>query len=248
MNDIIISVDKLNIDYNGIRILENISFDVNAGDYIGIVGPNGSGKTTLVKTMVGILKSSMGSIKYHDVSPGEIGYLPQKSFKLDKTFPGKVREVIASGLLGKKRFPRYLSKEEWKNVDELLKKLKIEKLADKSIGNLSGGQQQRVLLARALVSKPKILFLDEPTSALDPKVRNEFYELLKDINLRENVTILFVSHDVGGIGKHTSKMLYLDRSLVFYGNYDEFCQSDKMTAYFGPISQHQFCWRHTHDH
>jgi zinc transport system ATP-binding protein len=248
MNNTIISVDKLNIAYNGVTVLENISFTVKKRDYIGIVGPNGSGKTTLVKTMVGIVKDSEGSIKYHGVSPGEIGYLPQKSFKVDKTFPGKVREVVSSGLLGKKRFPRYLTREEWKGVDELLKRLKIEQLADKSIGNLSGGQQQRVLLARALVSKPKILFLDEPTSALDPKVRNDFYELLKEINTQEEVTILFVSHDVGGIGKHTSKMLYLDRSLVFYGNYDEFCQSDKMTAYFGPISQHQFCWRHTDDH
>jgi zinc transport system ATP-binding protein len=247
MNNIILSVDGLNIEYDGVKILENITFDIDYGDYVGIVGPNGSGKTTLVKILVNIIKAYQGKITYNNIKKGDIGYLPQNSFKINKAFPGKVREVVSSGLLGKKNFPRYISKKEWKNVDELLKKLKIENLANKSMGNLSGGEQQRVLLARTLISKPKILFLDEPTSALDPSIREDFYQLIHNINKEDGVTVIFITHDVGGIGKHTSKMLYLDRGIVFYGNYEDFCHSNKMTEYFGSVSQHQFCWRHTND-
>jgi zinc transport system ATP-binding protein len=247
MNNIILSVDGLNIEYDGVKILENITFDIDYGDYVGIVGPNGSGKTTLVKILVNIIKTYHGKITYNNIKKGDIGYLPQNSFKINKAFPGKVREVVSSGLLGKKKFPRYISTDEWKNVDELLKKLKIENLANKSMGNLSGGEQQRVLLARTLISKPKILFLDEPTSALDPSIREDFYQLIHNINREDGVTIIFITHDVGGIGKYTSKMLYLDRGIVFYGNYEDFCHSNKMTEYFGSVSQHQFCWRHTND-
>lgn len=243
----VLSVDKLNISYNGSPVLRGISFDVFQGDYIGVVGPNGSGKTTLVKSLVGIINSGSSQIKYRGVSHGEIGYLPQRSPRIDKTFPGKVKEIIASGLLGKKSFPRHLSKDEWNAIDELSKKLGIAELANEPMSKLSGGQQQRVLLARALISNPKIIFLDEPTSALDPHIREEFYSLLKEINSKYRVTIFFVSHDIGGIGKYTSKMLYIDGSVIFFGSYDKFCQSRDMTRYFGSISQHQFCWRHTDD-
>jgi zinc transport system ATP-binding protein len=109
---------------------------------------------------------------------------------------------------------------------------------------LSGGQQQRVLLARAMVSSPKLLVLDEPTSALDPSIREGFYELLTTLNKDDNVTILLVTHDIATVGKYTNKMLYLDRKLHFYGDYEEFCKSKRMTEYFGNITQHQICWRH----
>ena len=95
------------------------------------------------------------------------------------------------------------------------------------------------------MNSPKMLILDEPTSALDPQIREEFYEIISDLNTADNVTIMLVSHDVGSIGKYTKKMLYLDRKLVFYGGYDEFCKSEEMTKYFGFFAQHQFCWRHT---
>ena len=125
-----------------------------------------------------------------------------------------------------------------------MKLLNIEDLKNKKIGDLSGGQQQRVLLARALVSNPKLLILDEPTSALDPKIRNEFYELLKELNETLKVTIVLISHDIGTIGKYASRLIYLDKTLVFDGTFDEFCHSTDMTEYFGYFSQHQICWRH----
>jgi zinc transport system ATP-binding protein len=159
-------------------------------------------------------------------------------------FPAKVGEVIEMGLLVQKKFPKILGTEDKEKVDSILNELGISDLKEKKIGQLSGGQQQRVLLARAMVGKPEILILDEPTSALDPKIRTEFYEMIRALNERHQVTILLVSHDIGSVGKYTNKMLYLDQRLVFYGDYKDFCHSQDMTQYFGYETQHKMCWQH----
>lgn len=244
--DIILNAENITLKYGRHEVLTEASFVVEAGDYIGIVGPNGSGKTTLMKAMLGLIAPSYGKFTYAgEVKDNRfIGYLPQKVISGDPLFPAKVREVVAMGLLSSKRFPKHLSQEDYQKVDATLARLKISNLAEKKIGNLSGGQQQRVLLARALVSSPRLLILDEPTSALDPKVRENFYGILKALNEEDGVTILLVSHDIGSIGQYTKKMLYLDRTVVFFGTYEEFCHSQDMTQYFGPLSQHKFCWQH----
>lgn len=246
LKSIILKADNITLKYGRHEVLTDASFTVEAGDYIGIVGPNGSGKTSLMKAMLGLITPSSGQFSYAgEVKDNRfIGYLPQKVISGDPLFPAKVREVVAMGLLSSKRFPKHLSQEDYKKVDEILSRLKIANLAEKKIGNLSGGQQQRVLLARALVSSPRLLILDEPTSALDPKVRENFYGILKELNEDDGVTILLVSHDIGSIGQYTKKMLYLDRTVVFFGTYEDFCHSQDMTHYFGPLSQHKFCWQH----
>lgn len=246
LKSIILKADNITLKYGRHEVLTDASFTVEAGDYIGIVGPNGSGKTSLMKAMLGLITPSVGQFSYAgEVKDNRfIGYLPQKVISGDPLFPAKVREVVAMGLLSSKRFPKHLSQEDYKKVDEILSRLKIANLAEKKIGNLSGGQQQRVLLARALVSSPRLLILDEPTSALDPKVRENFYGILKELNEEDGVTILLVSHDIGSIGQYTKKMLYLDRTVVFFGTYEDFCHSQDMTHYFGPLSQHKFCWQH----
>ena len=244
MNELL-SIHNLTFKYGKHEVLSDISFIVNEGDYIGIVGPNGSGKTTLIKAILGLLPSYQGKIEFKDNNYRTfIGYLPQKAIAADALFPAKVEEVVSTGLLSQKHTLRFFNKKDSKAIDSILEKLKISHLKGKRIGNLSGGQQQRVLLARAMVSFPKLLVLDEPTSALDPGIRDEFYELLTGLNKNDNVTILLVSHDVSIIGRYTNKMLYLDRKLLFYGGYEEFCKSERMTEYFGYISQHQICWRH----
>lgn len=245
MNNIL-SVQNLTMKYGRNEVLSSISFEVGAGDYVGIVGPNGSGKTTLMKGLLGLLPPSEGKIQFGDKPKGTsfIGYLPQKAVMNDRLFPAKVKEIVSIGLLGNKRLPKIITKTDFDKIDSILEKLKISDLKDRKIGDLSGGQQQRVLLARAMVSSPQMLILDEPTSALDPKIREEFYELISGLNREDGVTVLLVSHDVGSIGKYTKKMLYLDRRLVFYGSYEEFCKSKEMTEYFGFFAQHHFCWRH----
>lgn len=250
----ILTVDALSVSYGKYKVLENISFAINKGDYVGIVGPNGSGKTTLVKTLLGLIPSDSGSIHFGnglELSRHKIGYLPQIAITTDSLFPAKVREIVEMGLLVQKRFPKILNKNDKDKVEHILEELGIEDLKESKIGQLSGGQQQRVLLARAMVGEPEILILDEPTSALDPKIRADFYNMIEELNKKREVTILLVSHDIGSIGQYTNKMLYLDHKLIFYGDYKDFCHSTDMTDYFGYETQHKMCWQHgahTHVH
>lgn len=243
----VLQVKNLVMRYGRNEVLTNINFEVEKGDYIGIVGPNGSGKTTLIKGLLGLLPSYEGEIIYPDKAKGvqHFGYLPQKILVNDRLFPARVSEIVGIGLIGTKAFPQFIHKKDKEKIEHILDRLSILHLKNEKLGDLSGGQQQRVLLARAMVNDPRLLILDEPTSALDPKVREDFYQLIAELNQKEGMTILLVSHDIGSIGKYTKKMMYLDRELVFFGDYEEFCKSTDMTAYFGHAAQHQFCWRHT---
>lgn len=241
----VINIKNLNISYNSSDpVCKNISFKIEKGDYIGIVGPNGSGKTTLIKTIVGLHQPDSGHIHWQNNQKPKFGYLPQKAMVQDQLFPATVQEIISIGFLIDSK--KLSQKEKDKEINHILKKLKINHIRNSKIGALSGGQQQRVLLARAMIHHPEILVLDEPTSALDPAIRNDFYQLLTELNEQEDITILLVSHDIGSISKYSKKILYLDREIIFFGNYKEFCASEKMTAYFGQITQHQMCGRHEH--
>ena len=143
-----------------------------------------------------------------------------------------------------KKFPRRLTRSDRETVDKLLDDLGIYDIRAKLIGELSGGQQQRVLLARALVNDPELLILDEPTAALDPETRERFYHKIADVNRSRGVTVLLVTHDTGVIGQHASKMLYLDKRMLFFGSFDDFCHSPEMSSLFGEHSQHLMCHRH----
>lgn len=242
----VLTVDNLSVRYGRHEALRDVSFKVEQGDYIGIAGPNGSGKTSLLKALLGLLPPASGNISYAGTRRQTLGYMPQKATFLDPLFPATVKEVVLTGLLATKPEPRLYNRGDSERADAVLARLGASDLRQKKAGNLSGGQQQRVMLARAMVSSPSLLILDEPTSALDPRIRDEFYELLRELNERDGVTIMLVSHDIGSIGKYTRQLMYLDRTLVFFGSYAEFCGSPAMTAYFGPVSQHLFCWRHTH--
>ena len=242
----LLEVKNVSVSYGKFLAVTDVTFNVSAGDYIGVVGPNGSGKTTLMKAILGLLPVSDGSIRFlmNSNKGNMLGYVPQKNSGNDNYFPATVREIVSTGFLSSKRGLKFMTENDHMKVHSILEKLHIVDLCGKKIGSLSGGQYQRVLLARALVNEPKLLILDEPTSALDPLIRDELYTLLTELNSSPGITILLVSHDIGSIGKYTKKMLYLDNSLVFYGSYSEFCGSDTMTKYFGYEAQHRICWRH----
>jgi zinc transport system ATP-binding protein len=250
MPDVIVRTDRLCCSYRTGRVLEDITISVEAGDYVGIVGPNGSGKSTLVRALMGLCTISDGSASLFGVpcsrfnSWGRIGYLPQSLHLLNPLFPATVAETVGLGLLSVKRFPRRLTHADKEKVDAVLEQLDIYAIRTQLIGELSGGQQQRVLLARALVNAPELLILDEPTAALDPEMRERFYALIGEINSSRRVTVLLVTHDTGAIGNFASKMLYLDKRMLFYGNFEEFCLSADMSALFGEHSQHLMCHRH----
>lgn len=233
-----LEVEHLSVNYGRYNVLHDISFSADKGDFIGIVGPNGSGKTTLMKTILGLQDKNGGTIQ---LAPGvRLGYLPQLNARRDRTFPASVYEIVALGLLGDKRFPKRITRKDKALIKQTLAEMAIEDLKHKRIGDLSGGQQQRVLLARSLVSRPDILILDEPTSALDPSIRESYYQMLARLN-RQGMTVLFVTHDIASIGSLVNKVLYLDREVIFFGDYEVFAHSDKMTAYFGHVHDHLDC-------
>jgi zinc transport system ATP-binding protein len=244
----IIEIEGLSVKYHNIEALEGVSFEAESGDYIGIVGPNGSGKTTLIKAILGLVQFE-GSISFQGKNFSDwalsrhVGYLPQKVSFLDKSFPATAKEIVLSGVYCCKKFPKRLTHEDYAAAEETMSALGVINLKNRLIGKLSGGQQQRILLARALVHSPEVLILDEPTVALDPQSREGFYEIVEKLNREKQVTILLVSHDTGSIGKYASKLLYLDKQMIFYGTFEEFCKSSKMTDCFGP-GQHIICHRH----
>ena len=181
----IIEIKDLSAGYNGKTIIENISLTVFENDFLGIIGPNGGGKTTLLRTILGLLKPYKGTISFFDNGvPCDniaIGYLPQYS-KIDKEFPISVYEVVLSGLSKNKPLFRSYTKEQHEQVKQTLEEMQLIPFAQRPIEALSGGQLQRVLLARAIVSKPKLLVLDEPNTYIDRRFQDQMYEMLNNIN------------------------------------------------------------------
>jgi zinc transport system ATP-binding protein len=244
----LIDVQNLIVKYGNVEILQDVTFAVNQGDYLAIVGPNGSGKTTLIRTLLGLQQAAAGNITLIDQNVRtfnqwqQVGYLPQVSRALHEGFPATVREIVGTGLLAHKSFPKRLNRADQEAVEHILDVLQITSIADSMIGKLSGGQQQRALLARAMVSKPDLLILDEPTVALDPVTRNRFYDTIKELN-KAGTTVILITHDSATVGQFASHLLYLDRKVVFFGSFAEFCHSPEMAEYFGG-QQHMICHQH----
>ena len=240
----VITVENLSFSYDGNQVLENVSFSVDEGDYIGLVGPNGSGKTTLIRNMLGLVKPRAGRIFLFGVRLadfkewGKIGYLPQKINSFNLFFPATVREVVSLGLASKKEADSDA-------VERAMELVDVGNIGGRLIGELSGGQLQRVLLARALVNEPALLIMDEPTSAIDPETREKFFAVLRDLNREKKMTVMLITHDVGTIGKYARKLLYLDGKVFFYDTFQNFCLSPAMKELFGAFSQHVIC--HMHD-
>lgn len=246
----IINIEGVSFTYQGFEALKDVSCSIKAGSYVGIVGPNGSGKSTLIRCLLGLNKPDKGKITLFGV-PREfftdwhkIGYLPQGLQYFNPNFPATVAEVVRLGLLPHKRAPKRFDRADAAAVDNILEVMGIAEIRNKLIGELSGGLRQRTLLARALVNAPELLILDEPTTALDPETRESFYRAIKELNSTRKTTILLVTHDTSTIGLYASLLLYLDKKIVYFGSFEDFCGSVEMTELFGSHSQHLICRRH----
>ncbi len=247
----VIEANHIHFAYTSAPVLEDISFTVSAGDYIGLIGPNGGGKTTLLKVLLG-LEKGRGEIKLFGTPLGEftgwhkIGYLAQKSPVAQSRFPIAAEEVVLMGIPGR---GARVTREELKEVYAAMQQTRTRQFTGKIFNDLSIGQQQRVLLARALVSKPQLLILDEPSTALDAGSREMFFDLLGKLNKQNGTTILLITHDTGEVGKYISKFMYVDKNLVFFGTKEEFCHSQKVAEKLGPFAQHTIDHLHnTHGH
>lgn len=247
---VIIKAKNISISYGPSEVLKNVSFAIEKGDFVGLAGSNGAGKTTLVKALLGLLPTAKGKIelfgepvaKFH--SWEKIGYLPQKFSSINTLFPATVEEVVALGLLSTKKFPRIITKSDRQQAKKIMQELGIADQAKKMLSELSGGQQQKALLGRALISRPEVLIFDEPSSALDPNSREAFFKLLQTLNQEKGITIILITHDTGYIGKYANKLLYLDRELIYFGKFSQFCADHKMKSYFGEHEQHIICHQH----
>jgi len=215
----------LNMSYDGVPAVRNVSFSVDEGDYLCVVGENGSGKSTLVKGLLGLMAPVSGKVEYTGVRHSEIGYLPQQT-PLQRNFPASVLEVVLSGCLGRKGLKPFYSKKDKMLAKENLSRLGASEWIGKSYRDLSGGQQQRVLLARAMCAAGKLIILDEPTTNLDPVAASEFYDLLYKLNRERHMTIIMVSHDIGCAIKYADKVLHMDTDLVYFGAAEEYAKTD----------------------
>lgn len=220
-----LTCENLTLGYDGNVIVENLDFSINEGDYLCIVGENGSGKSTLMKTILGLQPPVSGKILTGDgLSRSEIGYLPQQT-DVQRDFPASVREIVLSGCQARCGIRPFYSKEEKALAESNMEKMGITQFAKRCYRELSGGQQQRVLLARALCATRKLLLLDEPVSGLDPKVTAEMYSLIEELNSKENITIIMISHDIAAAVRYASHILHIDKT-VFFGTKQEYLQSD----------------------
>ena len=219
----ILTCKNVSVGYDGKTVASGLTFSVEQGDYLCIVGENGSGKSTLMKTILHLQPPISGKIILGEgIQPAEIGYLPQQT-EVQRDFPASVREIVLSGFQGKAGLRPFYTKEEKKKAEEQMRRLQILEIAGQSYRALSGGQQQRVLFARALCATEKILLLDEPVAGLDPKVTQEMYEIIKKLN-QDEITIIMISHDIHMAVQFASHILHIGDEL-FFGTTEAYLES-----------------------
>lgn len=222
----IIEVKNLTMSYEREEVLHDVSFSLDEGEWLCIVGENGSGKTTLLKGIAGLLPHKAGNIELGGgMSRKEIGYLPQQT-AVQRDFPACVHEVVLSGCTGGTRLLGIHSRSDRQRAHGAIHELGIEHIHHRPYCDLSGGQQQRVLLARALCATEKLLLLDEPVTGLDPIVSAELYESIAKLNKNRKVAVIMVSHDISGAVKYSDKILHIGRGVEFFGTTDEYLASD----------------------
>ncbi|MCK9322888.1 MAG: ABC transporter ATP-binding protein [Candidatus Methanomethylophilaceae archaeon] len=211
-----ISIENLTVGYGSEVILNDISLELRNDDFLAIIGPNGGGKTTLFRSILGLIEPMNGTIRIYGEPPAtgvkHIGYVPQQSM-FDLRYPINVESVIMMGLRIHKGLRPFYSKEEKEMAEVAMEYTDTTDLRSKRISALSGGQLQRILIARALVSKPKILLLDEPTSSLDPAMRDCTYDVLKKVN-SDGIAIMLITHDMGSISHDVKRLACMNRRLV----------------------------------
>lgn len=227
--------ENISVGYEDGIVVSDVSFELNRGDYVCIVGENGAGKSSLLKGILGLAKIQSGKIEYGDgIGRADVGYLPQQK-DYQKNFPATVKEVVMSGFLNKMGLRPYYNKAEKERAMAILRDFGMADYVKASFGSLSGGQKQRVLLARALCATDKLLLLDEPTTGLDPVATEELYELLKRLNREKKTTILMVSHDLNKAVSDAGLILHVNKrsGCGYFGPADKYLDSEAARHFLG---------------
>ena len=237
----IVEIDHLTVKYPDIIALDDVSFSIDKGDFLGIIGPNGAGKSTLFASMLGLNTKYKGTIKFfgQDIRKSkdylkQIGYVPQKPL-FENNFPATVKDIVHMSLRDESNKNK---------IDEILQQLWIHELGDRRIGELSGGQQQRVFIAKALVNDPQILILDEPVTGIDQQSIELFYSILRELNSKQKITIIWSSHDLDAVNQLANHVACLNRTLFFHGVSDEFFENEELVKQYSEASMQE----HMHHH
>lgn len=233
----VVELDGVSYSYGTVPAVEDVTLTIDEGDYLGLVGPNGSGKSTLLRIMLGITEPDEGDAYLFgedagDFDDGErIGYVSQDATKIEGKMPVTVREVVRMG-----RYPRVgrsrFTEDDVSAVEEAMEKVGVEDLVSRRVTELSGGQRQRVFIARALAAEADLLALDEPAVGVDAESREEFYELLHNLN-DDGMTVLLIEHDIGVVTEYADEIACLNRRLYFHGDSSEFEDSDALRQAYG---------------
>ncbi len=229
MSTPLVEIKNMDLAYQRQLVLSKVNLSVFEKDFIGIIGPNGGGKTSLIKAILGLVKPLNGSIT-HTLDRSDIGYLPQGS-QVDENFPITVREVIASGLEHGLKIGLGSARKRRSNVDQALETVGLKTLHSRPIGELSGGELQRTMLARAIISSPRLLVLDEPDTHVDNQFETELYALLQELN--STITILLVSHDIGIISPYIKTIACVNRDLHYHPSNE--INEEQLKVYNCPI-------------
>ncbi len=229
----LISINNITFAYNGKAVVSELTLDIEENDYLCVVGENGSGKTTFMKGITGLKKPSSGTISFAEgLNSYEVGYLPQRE-ELQRDFPASVEEVVLSGRLNVRGSKTRYSKLDRITADGYMQLLGIYEDKKKCYRELSGGQQQRVLLARALCSMKRVLLLDEPASGLDPATSKEMYRIINELNKKNDITIIMITHDLLAASRYAKHILHLENKPLFYGTKDDYFKSEAAKRYLG---------------
>jgi len=232
-----VSVSDLTVRFGDHRVLDDITFEANQGDFVAVVGPNGAGKTTLLKVLLGLASPDNGIARIfgkppRESDPGVVGYVPQIK-TLDRSFPAQSIELVVSGLY--EHWPFSLSEEDRERALDALRHVDAEDLAERALSRLSGGELQRVYLARSLIRTPRVVMLDEPATGIDVVGSTDLYELLDDYQETHQATVLMVTHDWNAAYHHATHVLLLDGRQVGYGPPETALKEECLREAFGHI-------------
>lgn len=223
----IIEAKDLGFDYGAGWVFHKLNLEIPQGDYVAVIGANGAGKSTLIKMLANVISPTTGQIFYYGKPISEfkawdkVGYVPQNPAKQQQNFPISVEEVVKLGLLKSNKLWQHFGATEQTAIENALTTFDLLDLRKRRIGELSGGQQQRVFLARAMVKQPEILFLDEPTTGIDTAAKIALYDMLKNINQKQKVTIIMVSHDLDLASYSAKSALCINHGICFRGDVKE---------------------------
>ena len=242
MTDPVADIQGVSFRYGRSAVLDDVSLQIHADDFLAIVGPNGGGKTTLVKIMLGLLTPERGSVRLFGTSPARarhrIGYIPQHA-RFDGDFPVTVEEVALMGRLGHAGLGRRFRQADRQAAHRAMERVDLLDLAKREVSALSGGERQRMLAARALATEPDMLVMDEPTASVDSRVEESFYEMLRRFH-EQGMPIVLITHDLGFVSAYVNRVACLNQRLVVSA-VDEVCAHDLEAAYGAPVKM----WSHS---